>query len=340
MVDITDCRDMTGLHMIILMTMFLQSSANLNTCWSYVGIATRSAVRMGLHRDFKGNFTPIERETRRRTFWVIRQLDIYLSTVLGFPLVLSCDDIDQAMPVEVDDEFITADAILPMPPGRVSYVTAFNAHTRLMDILHKVIKYIYPIKGFEHSAATQPLGKKTYTVNYAKIREVEKDLAAWLDDLPMSLRPSADSSSHRQRQQQVLRLAYAHVQMMLYRPFLHYVSDKTQAGKHVDERSYACAAACVGVSRNIIHITVEMRKRGLLMGAYCHTMYTTFVAILSLLFFLLENPDKSGTKEILADVYDGKNTLRSLAKLSISADRCSIALTVGLPKSPLTMLPD
>lgn len=61
---------------------------------------------------------------------------------------------------------------------------------------------------------------------------------------------------------------------MLYRPFLHYVSEKGCAGRTIDERSYACAAACVSVSRNIVHITAEMKKRGLLVGAYWFTVST------------------------------------------------------------------
>lgn len=129
--------------------------------------------------------------------------------------------------------------------------------------------------------------------------------------------------------QQLLRLAYAHVQMMLYRPFLHYLSRQGSACK-LDERSYACAAACVSVARNIVHIATEMRKRGLLLGAYWFTMYTTFFAIISLVFFVLENPDKPGSQEILADAKDGKDALAGLAKRSQAADRCSIALRVSV----------
>jgi hypothetical protein len=116
---------------------------------------------------------------------------------------------------------------------------------------------------------------------------------------------------------------------MLYRPFLHYVSRKASAGGKLDKRSYACAAACVSVSRNIVHITTEMKKRGLLLGAHWFTMYTTFFAILSLVFFVLENPDKSGSQEILADANDGKDALNGLAKISQAADRCSVALRVS-----------
>lgn len=131
------------------------------------------------------------------------------------------------------------------------------------------------------------------------------------------------------RVQQLLRMAYAHAQMMLYRPFLHYVST-TCKSKVVDKRSYACAAAAVSVSRNIIHITSEMKKRGLLKGAYWFQMYTSFFAILSLVFFALENPDNQTSQDVLRDAKEGKDTLEQLAKRSMAADRCTHTLNVSL----------
>jgi hypothetical protein len=180
MMDITDCRDLTSLQAIVFMILFLQASANLSTCYSHIGIALRSALRMGLHRNLAGNFNPIERETRRRVFWII-------------PNMLSYDDIDQELPIEVDDEYITKDGILPMPPGKTSLLyAASNAHTRLMATLSKVIKYIYPTKGLEQSV--QGTSKSSYVISHAKIREIEKDLADWLDKLPLDLRPGGDGT--------------------------------------------------------------------------------------------------------------------------------------------------
>lgn len=123
-------------------------------------------------------------------------------------------------------------------------------------------------------------------------------------------------------------MAYAHVQVMLYRPFLHYVSQSCQT-KSVDKRSYECAATCVSVSRNIIHITTEMKKRGLLVGAYWFVMYTTFFSILGLIFFVLENPESPTSQAILRDANEGKEILASLAKRSMAADRCTVMLSVG-----------
>lgn len=116
--------------------------------------------------------------------------------------------------------------------------------------------------------------------------------------------------------------------MMMYRPFIHYVAQACQTGKG-DKRSFACAAACVSVARNIVHITSEMKRRGLLIGAYWFVMYTTFFAIVSLVYFVLENPNSPTGKDILRDAMEGKDTLASLAKRSMAADRCTMSLTVS-----------
>ena len=126
-------------------------------------------------------------------------------------------------------------------------------------------------------------------------------------------------------------MSYAYVQMMIYRPFLHYVAQASQTAR-TDKRSFACAAACVSVARNIVHITSEMKRRGLLMGSYWFVMYTTYFAILSLLYFVLENPESTTSKEILKDAVEGRETLASLATRSMAADRCSSSLAVSLFK--------
>jgi len=62
---------------------------------------------------------------------------------------------------------------------------------------------------------------------------------------------------------------------------------------------------------------------------YVISRYTTFFSIISLVYFVLENLDKPGSEEILADVNDGKAALNGLAMRSQAADRCSTALKVS-----------
>lgn len=191
LVEITDCRDLTSLQAMLFMIMFLQSSARLSTCYIHIGTALRSAIRLGLHRSVPNDFDPIEREVRKRVFWVIRKMDTYVGAMLGFPRMLSDDDIDQGLPLEVDDEFIMADGVFPMPLGRVSVMAAFNAHVRLVEIVAKTGRYVYPIKGLTqvHNKSNQ-----SYVVKHAQICEIEEDLQRWLEGLPMALKPGGEAT--------------------------------------------------------------------------------------------------------------------------------------------------
>lgn len=124
----------------------------------------------------------------------------------------------------------------------------------------------------------------------------------------------------------LLRFAYAQVQMMLYRPFLHYISPRTATGRTVDERYYACAAAGISVSRNIIHIAMEIKNQALVVGPFWSMIYTEFFAILTLVFYVLESPDKQGSAEMMADAAAGRAMIAKLAGRSFAADRISKSL--------------
>ena len=194
MLDITDCRDVQTLQAIVFMILFLQSSAKLATCYSYIGIALRSCCRLGLHRNLKNEFDLIEQEERKRIFWLIRKMDIYVGAMLGLPQLLSDDDVDQELPLGVDDEYITKDSILPMPTNHFSLIRATNAHTGLVSILQKVVKYIYPVRRFEGASSG-----RLYSIRHSRIREIEKELRTWMDNLPGELRPSDDVTSELAR---------------------------------------------------------------------------------------------------------------------------------------------
>ena len=185
LLDITDSRDLVTIQAIVFMILFLQSSAKLPTCYAYIGIALRACCRLGLHRNLPIKFNPIETEERKRIFWLVRKLDSYVGAVLGLPQMLSDEDIDQEYPSEVDDDYITEQAILSMPTGTFPLMRATNAHTRLTMLLRKVVRYIYPLKS-QGSSKPDPV----YSISHKKIRELEKDLQHWMDHLPTELRPS------------------------------------------------------------------------------------------------------------------------------------------------------
>lgn len=59
---------------------------------------------------------------------------------------------------------------------------------RLMKILMKVVKYIYPLKtGGEGNSPNA-----TYMIEYRHIKEIENDLQVWQEQLPQRWRPSPE----------------------------------------------------------------------------------------------------------------------------------------------------
>lgn len=123
---------------------------------------------------------------------------------------------------------------------------------------------------------------------------------------------------------------------MLYRPFLHYISPRLSAGKVVDESYYACAAAGISVCRNIIHIAMEIKNQALVVGPFWSMLYTQFFAILTLVFYTLENPDKPGSAEIFAEASAGREMIAKMALRSLAADRITTSLNSlweNLPES-------
>lgn len=121
---------------------------------------------------------------------------------------------------------------------------------------------------------------------------------------------------------------------MLYRPFLHYISPRLSTGKAVDERYYACAAACISVSRNILHISTEIKNQALIVGPFWSVLYTEFFAVISLIFYVLENRDKQGSMEIYADANAGRELIAKMTQRSLAADRITNSLNILWEKLP------
>ena len=110
----------------------------------------------------------------------------YLNCVLGLPASLRDDDIDQDMPKEIDDEFVTEWNILHQPPDHPSIIVGCNVYTRLMGIISKITKYIYPLKA--------PLVDGKGLIRLDLVKEIEQDLERWRTSIPEHLVQPAKES--------------------------------------------------------------------------------------------------------------------------------------------------
>ncbi len=71
-----------------------------------------------------------------------------------------------------------------------------------------------------------------------------------------------------------------------------------------------------------------MDDHGLLSGAYWFTVFTTFLAIMSLVMYIINNPDDPQLEEVRRLAESGRQILVGLSIRSLTADRCAAFLTV------------
>ena len=208
MLDITQCEDILSLQAVLFIILYLQLSGELSQCHFYIGVATRSAQRLGLHRSLSeividnetsNRLNPVEIETRKRIFWAIYKLDTAISLQLGLPTAIRDEDIVQEHLAEVDDKQITEHGIHATEGTGASGPSAANAHTNLVEIVRKIVKFVHPIRvgtnsGPSNLAVAYSVDETHLrTARNQKVTSLKDELQRWHDSLPSELRPNGDA---------------------------------------------------------------------------------------------------------------------------------------------------
>ncbi|CEP20961.1 ASG1 [Cyberlindnera jadinii] len=312
LIDITDARDLYAIQTIVMLTLFLQCSAKLTTCYSYIGVALRSALKEGMHRKIENGFNPIELETRKRLFWTIYKMDIYVNTILGLPRSIDPEDIEQDLPLELDDDKITEQGYLEQTQGKLSSAAIANSHTKLILVLNNIAKNLYAINN------------DLRLTSHEKVSEMELQLREWLSNLPKELIPGFDPPFQYYKANRLLHLSFLHVQIVLYRPFIHYISPKYTAQPHVDALSIQRAKNCISVARTVVKLAQDMIKKNMLSGSYWFSIYTIFFSVACLVYYVHEVPPDEFHPDydnIRSDAEAGKEILTLLKDSSMAASR-------------------
>ena len=79
---------------LALLATYLHKQDRPNTAWNYLGLATRIAISLGLHKEFpQWNISPLQREIRRRVWWMLYMFDNGASMMFGRPVLLPARDV-------------------------------------------------------------------------------------------------------------------------------------------------------------------------------------------------------------------------------------------------------
>jgi hypothetical protein len=263
------------LQTLLCQSLFLQSTANMSVCWVHLGLAMKCAQRMGIQRDMGNNFPLAEAQLRRKIFWIIRNLDLYLHAVLGLPRGIEPADHDQAPVVALDDEFLLDDGTGVQPDELPSTYLAANETTKLMTILGRIVRQVYPL-GRDQG--------RTMVPQHA-LASLEQELHAWHDALPKYLRDPDEATRLGMihwRLTSLIHYAYHHTQFLLYRPFLHYIADSNRS------QHQAYAVRCKDAAFAILELTKQVLDREPQLFGHILTLYATFFAGLILFYCVIQ----------------------------------------------------
>ncbi|KAG8851029.1 hypothetical protein FRB96_009511 [Tulasnella sp. 330] len=100
-----------------------------------------AVLRMHQEEGYEG-LDHIESEVRRRAFYLLYGADKSIASLNNRPCMLRDEDCTVQLPTEVDDEFITARAILPQPPNKTPIISGFIYISQIWKLVGEMLPMV------------------------------------------------------------------------------------------------------------------------------------------------------------------------------------------------------
>lgn len=192
MLDIAHLRTVVSLQAIISLILFLVSTARMASAHAFLGAACAAAMRQGLHfrSTHEADLPDEERRVRRRVFWAIMNLDMYITSILGLPPFMDLSAVDPAIDLTIEAALRegNTNAGVPSPAGVALMASA--KHIELLRVVFKAQRTLFP-KPVDPPDAALRNGK--IQVSVRKLEKVEAQFRKWAMSLTEILSHPDDS---------------------------------------------------------------------------------------------------------------------------------------------------
>lgn len=102
--ELLQCHNIRSVQILILLAIYSLRAPKGPGAWTYIGLAMRTCIDLGLHRRTRTKqYSRLDVELRKRIFWTCYCLDRQISIILGRPFAISDRDIDAELPLDVDE---------------------------------------------------------------------------------------------------------------------------------------------------------------------------------------------------------------------------------------------
>ncbi|CAG9977981.1 unnamed protein product [Clonostachys byssicola] len=326
---------LTSIQARLVLCFLLLAQSRVNSAWSLFGTVANLVLAIGLHRRKKregnGGTDLIEHECRKRAFWSAYILDNYLSAGLGRPRSFHEEDLDQELPLCVDDWQITPLKILSNDEGGQSLTQASISHakhmaddsprSRLLKIVSGILRDLYGLKRLHPDKQEQ-----TLTLYDTQLTEWRCEIGPFLDiTTPKILLPIF------RRQHTVLHMAHSHAVIMLHRQAL--LTKPSALSLRQDNTVQGAlpygVRRCLDAAAVIVAKLRELVKQQQMCNAFWFTHYYVFSALVALYLHVVQSRSKAThTWESYLDLaQQGFRDLKTCAADMSYAQRYVVVLT-------------
>ncbi|KAJ5654720.1 hypothetical protein N7490_001723 [Penicillium lividum] len=114
--SVTELRSLQSIEAMMLLIMYNLRIPDSSNIWYMIGVAMRTAIDLGLHReDNYLGLKPDEAQSRRCVFWSIYVMDRSIARLLDRPFNIAEHDIDVGLPFDYQEPYQSYPDELPIP---------------------------------------------------------------------------------------------------------------------------------------------------------------------------------------------------------------------------------
>ncbi|KAL5115248.1 hypothetical protein ACEQ8H_006840 [Pleosporales sp. CAS-2024a] len=217
-------------------------------------------------------------------------LDKYLAAALGRPRTFKDEDIDQELPIVVNDSDLHPQYINPSTSKSYCVMMAPVEHIKLSRIVSLVLRDLYSIRPPSMSLRIELSSKYT-----ADLHHWRASLSRFLNDDEGRIVDSHLLIPIYQRQRSVLNLAYWHAMLLIHRPFL--LSNFESLARMPIHSTFASSASidtsanvasCLEAAMSIVRVTDDVFMSSNLFRSFWFTQYYAFCAVVVLYVYRIQ----------------------------------------------------
>ncbi|EPY50269.1 transcription factor [Schizosaccharomyces cryophilus OY26] len=267
--------DIEVIQILVSIALFALFSSRLSQAYSFMNIALFCCHELGLHRDFSDVLTSPETRLRKRVFYSVYVMSCYTITIIGLPLNIEDDEIDQGLPNSydfvLDNEAIPANVVA----SECGSLEVFNQHIALSRILSHFVRKVYPIKSSNGASCR---------VSLTAVREHENRLTSWWKNLARYLKvDEVPEFSPKWIQAISLELKFRQIELIFYRPFVHNITDPLEEPNVKPTKPSNFALKCVQSAERIVELLRKL-SRSPNMPKMFFNLYAGYYALMTLVY--------------------------------------------------------